>query len=69
VNEHLAPALRSTDADYRTVTIISRARSLNTLLAQRTDLTSPTLTILRNDLDEFCTHPAAPLELEPDSTT
>jgi hypothetical protein len=66
VREHLAPVLRSTQAEYRTVTIISRAQSLRTLLAQRTDLASSTMTVLRDDLAEFCTHPApAPPELEP----
>ncbi|MBV9011893.1 MAG: hypothetical protein JO272_07555 [Pseudonocardiales bacterium] len=70
VGEHLAPVLRSTQAEYRTVPVIGRARSLNTLLAQRTDLTSPTLTALREDLAEFCTHPApTPPGLEPETTT
>ncbi|MBV9012082.1 MAG: hypothetical protein JO272_08525 [Pseudonocardiales bacterium] len=58
VREHLTPVLRSTHAEYRTATIIGRARSLNTLLAQRTDLASPTLAALREDLTEFCAHPA-----------
>jgi len=66
VREHLAPVLRSTSAEYRTVTVISRARSLHTLLTQRTDLASGTMTALRDDLAEFCTHPApAPPGLEP----
>jgi hypothetical protein len=70
VSEHLAPVLRSTGAEYRTVTIISRARSLNTLLAQRPDLASSTLAALRDDLTEFCTHPVpAPAGLEPEATT
>ncbi|MGH3720868.1 MAG: tetratricopeptide repeat protein [Pseudonocardiaceae bacterium] len=70
VGEHLAPILRSTQAEYRTVPVIGRARSLLTLLTQRTDLTSPTMTALRDDLAEFCTHPAAtPPGLEPDPTT
>jgi hypothetical protein len=70
VGEHLAPVLRSTSAEYRTVPVIGRARSLNTLLAQRTDLTSPTLATLRDDLTDFCTHPApTPLGLEPEATT
>ena len=70
VGEHLAPVLRSTHAEYRTATIINRAQSLNTLLAQRTDLTSPTLATLRDDLTEFCTHPApTPPGLEPETTT
>ncbi|MGH3833342.1 MAG: hypothetical protein ACRDRS_23395, partial [Pseudonocardiaceae bacterium] len=70
VGEHLAPILRSTQAEYRTVPVIGRARSLRTLLTQRTDLTSTTLTALQDDLTEFCTHPApAPPGLEPDSTT
>ncbi|MGH3999857.1 MAG: hypothetical protein ACRDTJ_20630, partial [Pseudonocardiaceae bacterium] len=55
VREHLAPVLRSTRAEYRTVTIISRAHSLHTLLGQRTDLTSSTLATLRDDLAEFIT--------------
>ena len=70
VSEHLAPVLRSTQAEYRTVTIISRARSLHTLLTQRTDLTSGTMAALRDDLAEFCTHPApTPPGLEPDPTS
>jgi hypothetical protein len=70
VREHLAPVLRSTSAKYRTVPVIGRARSLHTLLTQRTDLSSPTMTALRDDLAEFCTHPApTPPELEPDPTT
>jgi hypothetical protein len=70
VSEHLAPVLRSTDAEYRIVPGISRARSLNTLLAQRPDLASGALAALRGDLAEFCTHPAAvPAGLEPEATT
>jgi ATP/maltotriose-dependent transcriptional regulator MalT len=70
VSEHLAPVVRSTHAEYRTMTIITRAQSLRTLLTQRTDLTSPTMTALRDDLAEFCTHPApTPPGLEPDPTT
>jgi hypothetical protein len=69
VGEHLAPVLQSTEAEYRTVPVIGRARSLNTLLAQRTDLASHTLAALRDDLTEFCTHPApAPPGLEPETT-
>jgi hypothetical protein len=69
VGEHLAPVLQSTEAGYRTVPVIGRARSLNTLLAQRTDLASTTLAALRDDLTEFCTHPApAPPGLEPETT-
>jgi hypothetical protein len=50
------------------VTIISRAQSLHTLLTQRIDLTSSTMTALRDDLAEFCTHPApTPPELEPNT--
>ncbi|MGH3819893.1 MAG: hypothetical protein ACRDRE_19505 [Pseudonocardiaceae bacterium] len=70
VSEHIAPVLRSTQAEYRTVPVIGRARSLLTLLTQRTDLTSSTMTTLQDDLTEFCAHPAiAPPGLEPDSTT
>ncbi|MGH3684699.1 MAG: hypothetical protein ACRDSM_06530 [Pseudonocardiaceae bacterium] len=70
VSEHLAPVLRATDAEYRTVPVIGRARSLNTLLAQRPDLASNTLATLRDDLTEFCTHPApTPAGLEPGATT
>jgi hypothetical protein len=70
VSEHLAPVLRATDAEYRTVPVIGRARSLNALLAQRPDLASPTLATLSDDLTEFCTHPApAPAGLEPGTTT
>jgi hypothetical protein len=70
VGEHLAPVLRATQAEYRSVPVIGRARSLNTLLAQRPDLTSSTLVVLRDDLAEFCTHPAlAPAGLEPETTT
>ncbi|MGH3694951.1 MAG: hypothetical protein ACRDRX_13355 [Pseudonocardiaceae bacterium] len=69
VGEHLAPILRSTDAEYRTVPIIGRARSLNTLLGQRADLASSTLAALRDDLAEFVTHPApTPPELESGTT-
>ncbi len=60
VGEHLAPILNTTDAEYRTVPIIGRARSLHTLLTGRTDLTSPTLTTLRDNLAGFITHPAPP---------
>lgn|GEM_PF-2097492 len=68
VSEHLAPVLRSTRAEYRTVPGISRARSLHTLLTQRTDLASGTMTALRDDLAEFCVHPApTPPGLEPDT--
>lgn len=70
VGEHLAPILRATDAEYRTVPIIGRARSLHTLLVQRTDLASATLTTLRDDLAGFITHPApTPPALEPGITT
>ncbi len=70
VGEHLAPVLHSTDAEYRTLPVISRARSLHTLLAQRPDLASSTMATLRDDLAEFCIHPApAPVGLEPDPTT
>ncbi|MGH3888483.1 MAG: hypothetical protein ACRDSZ_18300 [Pseudonocardiaceae bacterium] len=66
VGEHLAPILHTTHAEYRTVPIIGRARSLHTLLGQRTDLASSTLAALRDDLAEFVTHPApTPPELEP----
>ncbi|MGH3801933.1 MAG: helix-turn-helix domain-containing protein, partial [Pseudonocardiaceae bacterium] len=69
VGEHLAPVLQSTQAEYRTVPVIGRARSLNTLLAQRPDLASSTLTVLRDDLAEFVVHPAPiPAGLEPDAT-
>ncbi len=70
VSEHLAPVLRSTNAEYRTVPIIGRAHSLHTLLSQRTDLTSSTLATLSDDLAEFVTHPApTPPGLEPGTTT
>jgi hypothetical protein len=70
VGEHLAPILQTTDAEYRTVPIIGRARSLHTLLTGRTDLASATLTTLRDDLAGFITHPApAPPQLETDTTT
>ncbi|MGH3874850.1 MAG: hypothetical protein ACRDSR_25660 [Pseudonocardiaceae bacterium] len=70
VGEHLAPILHTTHAEYRTVPIIGRARSLQTLLDRRTDLASSTLTALRDDLAEFCTHPApTPVGLEPGSTS
>ncbi|MGH3915510.1 MAG: hypothetical protein ACRDTC_19200 [Pseudonocardiaceae bacterium] len=69
VGEHLAPILCSTDAEYRTVPIIGRARSLHTLLGQRTDLASSTLAALRDDLAEFATHPApVPPGLKPETT-
>ncbi|MDQ3150170.1 MAG: hypothetical protein M3R63_00050 [Actinomycetota bacterium] len=69
VSEHLAPVLRSTVTEHRTVPVISRARSLNTLLADRPDIASSTVAALRDDLTEFCTHPAVtPAGLEPGST-
>ncbi|MGH4020034.1 MAG: hypothetical protein ACRDT0_12530, partial [Pseudonocardiaceae bacterium] len=69
VGEHLAPILHTTVPEYRTVPIIGRARSLHTLLTQRTDLASPTLTTLRDDLAGFITHPApTPPQLEPGTT-
>jgi hypothetical protein len=69
VGEHLAPILRSTHAEYRTVPVIGRAQSLHALLTQRTDLTSHTMTALHDDLTEFCTHPAtSPPGLEPPAT-
>ncbi|MGH8920773.1 MAG: hypothetical protein ACRD0H_20985, partial [Actinomycetes bacterium] len=70
VGEHLTSILHATGTEYRTVPIIGRARSLHTLLAQRTDLTSPTLTTLREDLAGFMTQPApTPPALEPGTTT
>ena len=70
VSEHLTPVLRATQAEYRSVPVIGRARSLNALLAQRPDLASSTLAALRDELTEFCTHPApTPAGLEPDTTT
>ncbi|MGQ0777972.1 MAG: hypothetical protein ACT4NY_26775 [Pseudonocardiales bacterium] len=48
----------ATGAEYRTVPIIGRARSLHTLLGQRPDLASSTLAALRDNLAEFSTHPA-----------
>ncbi|MGH3900340.1 MAG: hypothetical protein ACRDTA_19265 [Pseudonocardiaceae bacterium] len=69
VSEQLAPVLRATRTEYRTVPVISRARSLHNQLTQRPDLTSSTLTALHDDLTEFCTHPApTPAGLEPDDT-
>ncbi|MGH3949046.1 MAG: hypothetical protein ACRDSE_07975, partial [Pseudonocardiaceae bacterium] len=69
VGEHLAPILHATSAEYRTVPIIGLARSLHTLLAQRTDLASATLTTLRDDLAGFITHPApTPPQLDPGTT-
>ncbi|MGH2477909.1 MAG: hypothetical protein ACRDIL_21885, partial [Candidatus Limnocylindrales bacterium] len=69
VGEHLAPILRATGAEYRTVPIIGRARSLHALLAGRTDLASATLTTLRDDLAGFITHPApTPPQLDPGTT-
>lgn len=59
VSEHLAPVLRSTVTEHRTVPVISRAQSLNTLLAGHPDVASSTLASLRDDLAEFCTRPAA----------
>lgn len=70
VSEHLAPVLRATHAEYRTVPVIGRDRSLNTLLGQRPDLASSTLAALRDDLAEFCTHSAiTPAGLEPGQST
>jgi hypothetical protein len=65
VGEHLRPVLRSTDAEHRTVPVMSRARSLSTLLEKRSDLLSRKVTSLRDDLADFCAHPAVgPTELE-----
>jgi hypothetical protein len=65
VGEHLCPVLRSTVAEHRTVPVISRARSLNTLLEKRSDLGSRRVVSMRDDLAEFCDHPAVgPAELE-----
>ncbi|MGH3899288.1 MAG: hypothetical protein ACRDTA_13815 [Pseudonocardiaceae bacterium] len=70
VSEDLAPVLRSTRAEYRTVPIIGRAQALRTLLGQRIDLASSTLATLSDDLAEFVAHPApAPPGLEPGTTT
>ncbi|MGH3912564.1 MAG: hypothetical protein ACRDTC_04025, partial [Pseudonocardiaceae bacterium] len=70
VGEHLAPILHATTAEYRTVPVIARARSLHTLLTQRTELTSPTLSALRDDLAGFITHPApTPPQLESGTPT
>ncbi len=70
VGEHLAPILGATTAEYRTVPIIGRARSLHALLAQRPDLVSATLTTLRDDIAGFITHPApTPPQLDPGTTT
>jgi hypothetical protein len=69
VSEHLAHVLRATRAEYRTWTVIERAHSLRTLLGQRTDLASSTLTALSDDLAEFVTHPApTPPALQPGTT-
>lgn len=69
VGEHLGPVLRSTDAEHRTVPVISRARSLSTLLEKRSDLASRKVTFLRDDLADFCAHPAVgPAELESGQT-
>ncbi len=69
VREHLVPVLRSTVTEQRTVPVTSRARSLHTLLAERPDIASSTVASLRDELAEFCTHPAAaPVGLEPGST-
>ncbi|MGH3915618.1 MAG: hypothetical protein ACRDTC_19760 [Pseudonocardiaceae bacterium] len=69
VGEHLAPILHATNAEYRTVPIIGRARSLHTLLDQRPDLVSSTLAALRDDLAEFVTHLApTPPGLKPNTT-
>ncbi|MCA1708673.1 MAG: hypothetical protein LC808_37475 [Actinobacteria bacterium] len=66
VGEHLAPILGATGAEYRTVPIIGRARSLHALLTRRPDPASATLTTLRDDLAGFITHPApTPPQLDP----
>ncbi|MCE7002226.1 hypothetical protein LWC34_05200 [Kibdelosporangium philippinense] len=65
VGEHLSPTLRSTVAEHRTVPVLSRARSLSTLLENRSDQGSLTVASLRDDLADFCAHPAVgPVELE-----
>ncbi len=65
VGEHLSPVLRSTVAEHRTVPVMSRARSLSTLLEKRSDQDSHTVVSLRDDLADFCAHPAVgPVELE-----
>ncbi|SDC73964.1 hypothetical protein [Actinokineospora iranica] len=63
VGEHLAPVL-STVAEQRTVPVISRVRSLTTLLSGHPGIESSTVASLRDDLAEFCSTPAAsPSEL------
>jgi transcriptional regulator with XRE-family HTH domain len=65
VGEHLSPVLWSTVAEHRTVPVMSRARSLSTLLEKRSDVASRRMVSLRDDLADFCAHPAVgPDELE-----
>jgi hypothetical protein len=69
VGEHLAPILSSTVTEQRTVPVISRATSLNLLLAKHPDIVSSRVAGLRDDLAEFCAAPAiSPPELEQNST-
>jgi hypothetical protein len=69
VAEHLTPVLRGTVTEQRTVPVISRARSLEDLLAAHPEAASSTVASLRDDLDAFRTHPATtPAGLEPDPT-
>ncbi|MGH3752472.1 MAG: hypothetical protein ACRDRP_07205 [Pseudonocardiaceae bacterium] len=68
VGEHLAPVLTGTVAEQRTVPVISRATSLNTLLSGHPDVASSTVAALRDDLAEFCATPATSPELEQGST-
>jgi hypothetical protein len=65
VGEHLAPVLAATVTEQRTVPVISRATSLNTLLGAHPDVASSAVATLRDDLAEFCSAPAtSPSELE-----
>jgi hypothetical protein len=60
---HLTPTLRATEAQHRTVPLISRARSLQSALA-RLSTTAAAARGLRDELAQFCLAPAAaPSEL------
>jgi hypothetical protein len=54
---HLTPTLRATEAQHRTVPVVSRARSLQSALA-RLSTTAADARELRDELAQFCLAPA-----------
>lgn len=68
-SDRLGRGLAATVTEQRTVPVISRAASLNTLLGAHPDVASATVAGLRGDLVEFCSAPAtSPSELEQSPT-